>query len=481
MVLSGSVLSLLGVTMLYFRVPFARYDYVVLSSDLAPLVTVLTVVVLANAINLIDGLDGLAAGIVAIAGGAFFLYADRLFKAGLLEGSNIAPLVAIIAVGVCVGFLPHNLNPAKIIMGDAGALFLGLLMATTTITVGGRTADQFSGQTYFFFAPLFIPLVILGIPILDTAFSFFRRVYRRTAFHVADKDHLHHRLMRLGHTTRRTVVILWLWTALLSAARPAPHVHEPGERHRPARRRRARAPPLRRVPSRASGRPATPPSIPPTRRRSPTTSSTSPPAASSRKSARGRSGRGHGGGRWPRRTAFGRDSRFDALCGRRIHCDYIHKPGRGPRAASGASGVVTAHPGAEGRSKIPWAERQAMNRGFGEALAQAFEFAAIPVLFAALRLVARRPTGHVTGSGRRAGDARLRRRLPPHHLPLPGQDAEGRGGQAVDRGAPGRAPDRHRPRPSRAARRARRSSSWPACSGASTELRAPPSVSPSSC
>jgi len=80
-----------------------------------------------------------------------------------------------------------------------------------------RTADQFSGQTYFFFAPLFIPIVILGIPIIDTAFSFFRRVYRRTAFHVADKDHLHHRLMRLGHTTRRTVVILWLWTALLSA------------------------------------------------------------------------------------------------------------------------------------------------------------------------------------------------------------------------------------------------------------------------
>src|SRR5256714_1864739 len=210
-VLSGSVLSLLGVTMLYFRVPFATYEYVVLSPDLAPLVTVLTVVVMANAINLIDGLDGLAAGIVAIAGFAFFLYADRLFKAGLLEGSNIAPLVAIIAVGVCVGFLPHNLNPAKIIMGDAGALFLGLLMATTTITVGGRTADQFSGQTYFFFAPLFIPIVILGIPIIDTAFSFFRRVYRRTAFHVADKDHLHHRLMRLCHTTRRTVAILWLW------------------------------------------------------------------------------------------------------------------------------------------------------------------------------------------------------------------------------------------------------------------------------
>jgi UDP-GlcNAc:undecaprenyl-phosphate GlcNAc-1-phosphate transferase len=216
-VLSGSVLSLLGVTMLYFRVPFARYDYVVLSTDLAPLVTVITVVLMANAINLIDGLDGLAAGIVMIAGSAIFLYADRLFKAGLLEGSNMAPLVAALTVGVCAGFLPHNFNPARIIMGDAGAMFLGLLMATTTITIGGRTTDAFSGQTYFYFAPLLIPLVILGVPILDTVFSFVRRVVRRQPFHQADQDHLHHRLMRLGHGPRRAVAILWVWTALLSA------------------------------------------------------------------------------------------------------------------------------------------------------------------------------------------------------------------------------------------------------------------------
>jgi UDP-GlcNAc:undecaprenyl-phosphate/decaprenyl-phosphate GlcNAc-1-phosphate transferase len=216
-VLSGGILSLMGVSMLYFRVPFASTEYVVLSPDLAPLVTVATVVLMANAINLIDGLDGLAAGIVIIAGSALFLYADRLFKAGLLEGSNMGPLIAVIAVGVCVGFLPHNFHPARIFMGDAGAMFLGLLLATTTITVGGRTADQFSGQTYFFFAPLFIPIIILGVPLVDTAFSFLRRVYRRTSFAVADKDHLHHRLMRLGHGPRRSVVILWLWTALLSA------------------------------------------------------------------------------------------------------------------------------------------------------------------------------------------------------------------------------------------------------------------------
>ena len=155
--------------MLYFRVPFASYDYIVLSPDLAAIVTVLTVVVLANAMNLIDGLDGLATGIVIIAGTALFLYSDRLFKAGLLDGSNIGPLVAVIAVSICAGFLPHNFNPARIFMGDAGAMFLGLLLGVTTITVGGRTADQFSGQTYFFFAPLLIPVVILAVPLIDTA------------------------------------------------------------------------------------------------------------------------------------------------------------------------------------------------------------------------------------------------------------------------------------------------------------------------
>ncbi|MBM3671133.1 MAG: undecaprenyl/decaprenyl-phosphate alpha-N-acetylglucosaminyl 1-phosphate transferase [Actinobacteria bacterium] len=221
-VLSASCLSLLGVTMLFFRVPFASYEYVVLSPNWAALVTVLTVVLLANALNLIDGLDGLAAGIVIISGIAFFLYSDRLFKAGLLDGSNIAPLVAAITVAICAGFLPHNWHPAKIFMGDAGAMFLGLLLAVSTITVGGRTADQFSGQTYFFFAPLLIPIVILAVPLADTGFSFLRRVMKRQSFSTPDREHLHHRLMRLGHGPRRTVAVLWLWTALLSAAALVP-------------------------------------------------------------------------------------------------------------------------------------------------------------------------------------------------------------------------------------------------------------------
>ena len=117
---------------------------------------------------------------------------------------------------MCLGFLPHNFHPSKIIMGDAGALLLGLLMASTTITVGGRTADQFSGQTYFFFAPLVIPFFILGVPMVDTAFAIVRRAMKRASLSQADKEHLHHRLMRLGHGQRRSVIILWAWTAVLS-------------------------------------------------------------------------------------------------------------------------------------------------------------------------------------------------------------------------------------------------------------------------
>ena len=214
MVLAGSVLSIAGVSILYFRIPF--YELVVLTNDLSTLLTVLWVVGMVNAVNLIDGLDGLATGILAIASGAFFLYSERLADAGVIGADNIGPLLALITLGICLGFLPHNFNPARIFMGDGGALLLGLLMAASTIAVGGSQNTPFSGQVFFFFAPLFIPLFILGVPILDTLFAIIRRASRRSGVATADKDHLHHRLMRLGHGQRRAVVILWAWTAVLS-------------------------------------------------------------------------------------------------------------------------------------------------------------------------------------------------------------------------------------------------------------------------
>ena len=214
MVASAVLLYVSGVSISVFRVPF--WDLVLLSDDWSRLVTILWVVGLANAINLIDGLDGLAAGIVAIASGTFLLYTLRLADEGVIEHSNPGAIWAAITLGLCVGFLPHNLYPARVFMGDGGALLLGLLMAAATMSVGGNSTVEFSGQAFFFYAPLFIPLVILGVPIFDMAFAIVRRAIRRQGLAVADREHLHHRLMRLGHGHRRAVTVLWLWTALLS-------------------------------------------------------------------------------------------------------------------------------------------------------------------------------------------------------------------------------------------------------------------------
>jgi UDP-GlcNAc:undecaprenyl-phosphate GlcNAc-1-phosphate transferase len=212
-VLAAMCLVFLGVTMFWLKIPLA--GTVVLSSELTPLITALWVIGITNAINLIDGLDGLAAGIVAIASGALAVYGLRLVELGALQATNLGPLIAVITCGICLGFLPHNFNPAKAFMGDGGALFLGLLMAAATMEIGGRT-EGVSGQTYFFYAPLFLPLFILGVPISDMAFAYIRRVAKHTAFDTPDTDHVHHRLVRLGHGPRRTVVILWTWTAALS-------------------------------------------------------------------------------------------------------------------------------------------------------------------------------------------------------------------------------------------------------------------------
>ena len=213
-VLAASILYFLGVTMYQLKLPLA--GFIVLTPGITPLITALWVIALTNAVNLIDGLDGLAAGIVAIGGGALAIYGLRLMEQGQLSPENIGPLIAVIACGICLGFLPFNFHPARIFMGDAGALFLGLLMAASTMVIGGRTPPT-KDTTFFFFAPLFIPFFILGVPLVDMIFAFIRRTAAGKGFGTPDKDHIHNRLVRLGHGPRRSVLILWAWTALLSA------------------------------------------------------------------------------------------------------------------------------------------------------------------------------------------------------------------------------------------------------------------------
>ncbi len=215
LVLVGTMLVLGGTNIFWFRVPFL--DLFLLSPDYSYLLTVIWVLGMSNAVNFIDGLDGLAAGIMGIGAISFFLYSLELGDAGVLSANSIGPLIAVLVFGICLGFLPWNVHPARIFMGDGGSLLLGCLMAASTISVGGRTEEAYSGQAFFFYAPLAIPFVILGVPMLDTAFAIVRRASRRQGLATADRDHLHHRLIRLGHGHRRSVLILWAWTALLSA------------------------------------------------------------------------------------------------------------------------------------------------------------------------------------------------------------------------------------------------------------------------
>ncbi len=221
-VLAGSTLYLFGTTLDQIPLPLGL-GTIQISADLTPLVTVLWVVGMANAINLIDGLDGLAAGLVSVASAAFLLYSSSLFHNQLITGSNVGPLVAAILLGSCLGFLPFNVSPAKIFMGDAGAMLLGLLLAASTMVVGGRAIQvPVQRQTYFFFAPLFIPIIILAVPIGDTLRLIVSRTIRRTGVATADRDHLHYRLVELGHGPRRTVFILCSLTAIFSGFALAP-------------------------------------------------------------------------------------------------------------------------------------------------------------------------------------------------------------------------------------------------------------------
>src|SRR5271170_1961367 len=210
--LAASILYFSGTTMYQLKLPFA--GFVVLGPSILPIITAVWVFALSNAVNLIDGLDGLAAGIVAIASGTLCVYGLRLESLGLLPSNNVGPLIAALTCGICLGFLRDNFHPAKLFMGDAGALMLGLLMSASTMVIGGRTPPA-SGVTFFFFAPLLIPVFILGVPLIDAVWAFVRRTVSGQGFHTPDKNHIHHRLMRLGHGHKRTVVILWLWTALL--------------------------------------------------------------------------------------------------------------------------------------------------------------------------------------------------------------------------------------------------------------------------
>jgi UDP-GlcNAc:undecaprenyl-phosphate GlcNAc-1-phosphate transferase len=216
-VLAAGVLVLGGVRMQWL--PWGGGRILTLDPAAGIVITVFVVFLCANAINIVDGLDGLAGGIVAISASAFFVYAYWLTVEEDIARATTAALITVGICGVCVGYLPHNFHPATIFMGDSGAMLLGLLFAASTISLTGQidpaVLDDRSGLLVAY-VPLVLPLVALGLPFLDMFVAYTRRTWQGVWWFVADKQHLHHRLLQRGHSHLGAVLMMYAWTALLA-------------------------------------------------------------------------------------------------------------------------------------------------------------------------------------------------------------------------------------------------------------------------
>ena len=184
------------------------------------LFTVLIVLVSINAINFVDGLDGLAAGIVAIAAGAFFAYSYLLSVEYGIERATLATLVSVLLVGMCLGFLPHNAYRAKVFMGDTGSMMLGLLLAAGTITLIGQIDPASVAGTALLptLLPVLLPVAVMAVPLVDLLLAVVRRTRAGRNPFAPDKQHLHHRLLEVGHSQARAVQLMYAWTGLIAFA-----------------------------------------------------------------------------------------------------------------------------------------------------------------------------------------------------------------------------------------------------------------------
>jgi len=224
---AAGVMVYQGVTVLWLPIP--GVGPVLIPQWWGTLLAVLLVVLSVNAVNFIDGLDGLAAGMVCIAALAFFVYAYRISYGYGLTDATPAALFSVILAGMCLGFLPHNLHPARIFMGDSGSMLIGLVLSVSMISLtggvdpGALTAN-YGSQTQATHAmvpvyiPLLLPLTAIAIPLADLLIAVVRRTWAGKSPFAADRQHLHHRLLQIGHSHSRAVLIMYFWGALIAFA-----------------------------------------------------------------------------------------------------------------------------------------------------------------------------------------------------------------------------------------------------------------------
>ena len=190
------------------------------------ILTVLSIVVVMNAVNFIDGLDGLVAGVCLIANSVFFAYSYMLVRdTGASTYFNLASFIAAVLIGACIGFLPLNWSPARLFMGDSGALMLGLLMACSAIAITGQlepsllNPDEFGrSQLLGAFIPILLPVVVVLLPLLDFGLAVVRRMSKGKSPFSPDRKHLHHRMLDMGHSDRDATLIFYAWTAIVGLA-----------------------------------------------------------------------------------------------------------------------------------------------------------------------------------------------------------------------------------------------------------------------
>jgi UDP-GlcNAc:undecaprenyl-phosphate/decaprenyl-phosphate GlcNAc-1-phosphate transferase len=190
------------------------------------LLTAFVIVATINAVNMVDGLDGLATGVVAIGAIAFFVFCYQLTNLNNASLASTGALLSAMLGGACLGFLPHNVNPARLFMGDSGSMLLGLVLSASAISLTG----QYSGSDLSrgamgspaslapTFLPLALPITLLVVPIADLVLAVIRRTRAGRSPMAPDKQHLHHRLLEIGHSQRRAVLIMWMWAALVAGS-----------------------------------------------------------------------------------------------------------------------------------------------------------------------------------------------------------------------------------------------------------------------
>lgn len=213
------IMALAGIVFTVFYVPFGEGTTLILDQGQGVILSAVFTVMLINAVNFVDGIDGLAAGVGMIAGSAILLYSlSVLYDQGGAVSAYPPAIICAILVGVCAGFLPHNFEPARIFMGDSGAMLIGLLLSAASISASGKINLSLYGAADLvaLISPIIVVLAAIALPVLDLLWAVIRRTARGQSPFTADAGHIHHRLLALGHTHRRTVLVLYMWVSAIA-------------------------------------------------------------------------------------------------------------------------------------------------------------------------------------------------------------------------------------------------------------------------